>query len=194
MRDEIPASFVWSEQDYVAFIRGVRMLHHEGYDSWIMRACFHLFGHLFLISGPLVTALAISGREGKNGPIPREVVVINLVFSSIAAYVLLTKWYLARWLMNRAFHASQLPGLKVSYLIRPIEIESTSRLIQSKRVWSVFSQIVEFRDAFILVSGGSAEWLPRHAFPEPFDDVRFADLAKQSVKAYRFIDRATFPK
>ena len=193
MQNEIPASFVWTVQDYVAFTRAVEMLRHEGHDSWIMRACLVFFGHFFLLSGLILTAVAISGKEGKNGPIPPLVVVIFIAISLIAAYTLITKWYGLRWIMNRAFRASQLPGLKVSYLFWPTEIESSSRLVQSKRSWNVVSQIVEFSDAFILISNGSAEWLPKYAFIEPFDDLRFLELARTLVTNHRFIDRVTFP-
>ena len=171
MQHEIPASFTWSLQDYTAFVRGVGMFQNKSYDSWLMRVGILFFGHLFLVTGLLITALAISGVGGRNGPIPMPAVAMNLVFSLVASYFLFTKWYRWRWMVARAFRSSQLPNLKVTYLFLPAQIESTSRLIQSKRDWSAVSEVAEFRDAFILLSGNAVEWLPKHAFVEPFDDL-----------------------
>lgn len=202
MKREIPAAFTWSLQDYLAFTRGLGLLRDKGHDSWIHRAGLLIFGHLFLVTGFEVPVLALLGVHGKNGPIPTFAIVISIVMSAVAAYFLFTKWYGRRWVANRAFQASQFRDLKASYLFGPANIESTNRMIQTKRSWNGISQVVEFRDAFILVYGDvgswvpkfvfTAEWLPKHAFAEPFDDVRFAELAKELVKKYRMIDKNTF--
>lgn len=192
MEDVILASFTWSEEDYVAFTRAVGMLRNRAHDTWVMRAFLLLHGHLFLVGGLFVAGCSLSWNRGENAPIPPVVVMVSLAFSVFAAYVLFTRWYGLRWLTNRAFRSSRVADLKLSYQFRPTQIETTTRLIQSKMDWSLITRLVEFRDGFLLLSDKIGYWLPKHAFTEPFDDVRFLELAKCVVEKYQFIDRLTY--
>jgi hypothetical protein len=185
----ISASFVWNEQDYVAAYRAARMVRDSGYDSLVMRAGFLLLTHLFVLGGLLVVGLALAGAEGKEGPIPLSAVAINTAVALAAGYALFTRWYGFRWMMRRAYRSSPLYDLKVNYLFTPQQVEYTSRLAQSRRDWSLINQVVEFRDGFLLVSGATAEWVPRYAFTEPFDDVAFSELARSYAKRYKSIER-----
>ncbi|MHC5537678.1 hypothetical protein ACYOEI_05540 [Singulisphaera rosea] len=181
MNRQISATFTWSSEDYQASTRGVGMFRILSYDSLINRAGLLIFGHLFPASGILVTAMAISGVEGKNGPIPTIAIVTSLVVSTFAKIVLFHKWYGRRHVANRAFQASQLPNLKTTVLFGPNDIETTNHLIQPRRSWIAFTQVLEYRDAFLIVSGVTADWLPKYAFVEPFDDVSFAESERSPL-------------
>jgi hypothetical protein len=192
--DGIPASFTWTFDDFVASERSVPMLRNRLHDTWLLRAVGLLLGHLFLIIGPIFALMALTGTEGAAGPIPPEVVALNLGFSLIAAYLLYRRWYGWRRLTERAFQSTDLPGTKVSYRFLPTAVEVSSPQAEGRQSWSLYNEVVEFRDAFLLVSSPIAHWLPRRAFHSPAAVDAFIALAKSSAKHYRVIRRRTFLK
>lgn len=190
VKNNITAAFSWTEQDFIGAHRAARLARDPGYDSLITRAGFLLFGHLFFVSGLLVLPAVFMRKKGDNAPIPLGAVFMMAGISLIAGFVLFTNWYGYRWLMRRAFRKSLLGGdLKSSYIFTPEYIQSENRLIEAKKKWEVVDRVIELRDGFVLVIGGAAEWVPKHAFAEPFDDVEFANLAKSRVKKYQIVDR-----
>jgi hypothetical protein len=192
--DGIPASFTWTLDDFVASRRSVPMLRNRLHGTWLLRGFGLFLGHLLLIMGPIFAMMALTGTEGANGPIPPSVVALNLGFSLIAAYFLFTQWYGWRWATGRAFRSSALSGAKVSYRFLPTSVEVSSPQIEARQNWSVYDEVVEFRDAFLLISGPIANWLPRRAFGSPDEVEAFIALARSSVKRYRVIGRRTFLK
>lgn len=192
--DGIPASFTWTFDDFVALRRAGSMLQNRLHDSWLLRAVGLFLGHAFLIGGVVLAGMACAGVRGAKGPIPPEAVVVNVLLALGAAYYLFTRWYGWRRVTERAFRSSELSGVQVHYRFLPNLVEVSSPKVDARQDWSVLSEVVEFRDAFLLLSGPIANWLPRRAFGSPDEVEAFIALARSSVKRYRVIGRWTFLK
>jgi hypothetical protein len=74
----------------------------------------------------------------------------------------------------------------MSWDVTADQITVSNHLVRTECKWDSVVKVVRVGDGF-LVSTQTAmfQWLPFHAFHDPADAQRFADLAKSKVKNYR---------
>ena len=80
------ASFLFTEEEFIAAYRALKIVEQPYYDTLIMRLCLIVFGHLIFLSSIAATIAWLIGTEGANGPIPPGIAAMNLGFGVIAAW------------------------------------------------------------------------------------------------------------
>ena len=186
----VAASFVYTEEEYVAAHRALKMAGWPSYDTWASRLGVIFFGHLFLFVGIFVFFMWLTGMEGARGRVPLAAAVFNLAIALVAALVLCVRIYFYRWWLRCEYRGFALRDEKVLYQFTPSRLIFRNKLREGVCVWRLVDYAAEFRDGFIVgVGGREGEWIPKHVFDGPFGAVEAAELLQAKVEKYKVIDR-----
>ncbi|MDR3619339.1 MAG: YcxB family protein [Paludisphaera borealis] len=183
-------SFLFTEQEFIAAYRAVRMAENRSYDSFISRLGVIVLGYVFLLGGIMVTIMWLLGMEGGNGPIPPLAALFNIAIAGVAGWALYSRIHGYRRRLKSMYRKLPIQGEKVHYQFTPLRIITEGKLAQGSVDWSVINRVLEFRDGFLLYWGtGSAGWIPNHALSDTFGVDDLAELFRAKVKKFVVIDR-----
>ena len=123
------ASFAYTEREFIASYRAVRMANHASYDSFIGRLGVILFGHLFVLGAVEIVILWLNGAEGKNGPIPGFAVCLVVAMGVVGSWMLYSRIYCYRRYLRRLYQVFPLRDEKIHYQFTPLRISFQHRLV-----------------------------------------------------------------
>jgi hypothetical protein len=182
--------FLFTEDQFIAAYRAIRMTINESYDSPIMRLGVIIGGHVFLLGGICVLTLWATGARGQNGPIPLGAVIFNVIVAIVAAVVLCRTVYFYRRRLRSLYRSFPLRDEKVLYTLTPLRYSYQHRLAQGSVDWSLVPMVTELRDGFVIhTSTLEGHWIPRRAITEPLGDVEVANFLRSHVKKFKVINR-----
>jgi hypothetical protein len=186
----VSVSFTYTEREFMAAYRGIRMARARDYDSFIMRLPAIVCGHVFLFTGIAVISMWLSGWEGPNGTIPWGAGLLNVATSSIAAWALYTKIYFYRRHLRALYRTFDLRDEKVFYQFTPLSFFLKHNRTEGSCDWGLVDSVTELRDGFVIrVSAASEDWVPKHAFEEPFEEIEVSNLLRSKVSRFSVVDR-----
>jgi hypothetical protein len=184
-------SFLFTEDEFIAAYRAIRMTINRAYDSWIMRLGIMIGGHIFLFASIVVWGLWLVGNKGENGPIPIPVLVFNAIIAAFCVFGLYRSVYFYRRHLRSLYRSFPLRDEKVLYTFTPLRYSYEHRQAQGSVDWRLVPKVTEFRDGFVIhTSGLDGHWIPKHALREPFGNVDLANLLRSRVTKYKPIDRS----
>jgi hypothetical protein len=186
----VSVSFTYTEREFMAAYRGIRMARGRDYDSFIMRLPAIVLGHVFLFTGIAVVVMWLSGWEGPKGAIPWGAGLLNVATSSIAAWALYTKIYFYRRHLRSLYRRFDLRDEKVFYRFTPLSFILKHKRTAGSCDWGLVDSVTELRDGFVIrVSAASEDWIPKHAFEEPFEEIEISNLLRSKVMRFNVVDR-----
>jgi hypothetical protein len=186
----LSVSFTYTERDFIAAYRAIRMARNAEYDSAVMRLAVIVLGHIFLFCGIMIVGMWMSGFEGPSGKLPVEAVALNAAIAVICAWVLYSKIYGYRRQLRWLYETSDLRDEKVSYQFTPVSFIQNHSRARGRCDWSFVDSATELRDGFVIqASAANMEWIPKHALDPAFEDVELSNLLRSKVRAYKVVDR-----
>jgi hypothetical protein len=185
------ASFIYTERDFIAVYRALRIATNPSYDTFITRLGVIFLGHVLLLAGIEVLVLWAYGAKGENGPIPWQAAAFSAGLAIAGGWVLYSRIYGYRRRLRAGYRAFPLRDEKVNYQFTPLRFAFQHRLAEGSSDWSVIPQVTEFRDGFLIhETPRSGHWVPKYAFGESFGEIDAANLLRSRVGRYRVIDRS----
>jgi hypothetical protein len=93
---------------------------------------------------------------------------------------------LQRFVGRHRFQDNPQRDLLISWDVTADQISISNHLGRTEFRWDAVVKVVRVSDGFLVSTQTTLfQWLPLHAFHEPADAQRFADLAESKVKNYR---------
>jgi hypothetical protein len=186
----VSVSFTYTEREFIAAYRGSRMASRQEYDTFIMRLPVIQFGHLFLFTSIAVIVMWLSGWEGPKGAIPWGAGLLNIATGSISVWALYTRVYFYRRHLRSLYRGFGLFDEKVFYQFTPSSFILKHKRAEGSCDWGLLESVTELRDGFVIrVSAASEDWVPKHAFEEPFEDVEISNFLRSKVMRFSVVDR-----
>ena len=181
----IEASYIWSEDEFIAGARSNR----RAQDGPVLK-----FGVPFLI--------AVTGAGGLVGLyLGRQwigfwsICMPLIGFGSICLLLMCMLVYIfylggmeggyRRAFRRKGFFAQ--PDQKATFLINDRGIRLLLPGVEVSYIWELVSQVRQVRDGFLITFGGLPRWLPNHAFRDEDDRDAFIELA--SRRALKFVQK-----
>jgi hypothetical protein len=186
----LSVSFTYTERDFVAAYRAIRMVQKPEYDSAIMRLAVIVLGHVFLFCGIMIVGMWMSGFEGPKGKLPLGVVAFNTAIAAFCAWLLYSKIYGYRRQLRWLYQNFDLRDEKVCYQFTPVRFIQTHKRAQGSCDWSFVDGATELRDGFVIqASDANTEWIPKHALNPAFEEVDLSNLLRSKVRNFKVVDR-----
>ena len=186
----VSVSFTYTEREFIAAYRAIRMAGRPEYDNFIMQLPVILFGHIFLFTSIATIVMWLSGWEGPRGTLPWGVGLLNVGTGSISAWALYTRVYFYRRHLRNLYRQFDLHDEKVFYQFTPLNFMLKHKRAEGSCDWNLVDSVTELRDGFVIrVSAASEDWIPKHAFEEPFDEIEISNLLPSKVMRFNVVDR-----
>ena len=189
-QDVRSVSFTYTEDEFIAAYRAIRMARFESYDSLIVRIGVAFVGHVLLLAGILVRGPLGLRRERRERADSAGSGCFQRSRRRSMAVGLHNSIYFRRNRLRSLYRSFPLRDDKVLYGFTPLRFQFQHRLGQGSVDWSLIPKVAELKDGFVVqATMTDGEWIPRHAIDEPFGDVEVAEFLRSRVKAYRTINR-----
>jgi hypothetical protein len=186
----LSVSFTYTERDFIAAYRAIRMAQKPEYDGVIMRIAVIVIGHIFLFCGIAFVGMWLSGFEGPRGKLPFGAVALNAAIAAICAWVLYSNIYGYKRRLRWLYETSGLRDEKVSYQFTPVSLIRDRRCARDCCDWSFVDSVTELRDGFVIqASAANTEWIPKHALDPAFEEVDLSNLLRSKVLNFNVVDR-----
>jgi hypothetical protein len=170
MSTSITASFQWSKDE---FLRAQRLAVRHSPQARLIYRLTTLIGVLILLSGMVGLYRGTTGLPGLL-----FTVLFGALFFSIPLF--------GRRAALKIYAQKPDRDMEVTWIITDDGVRTRTELASSENTWAFFQKVLRVRDGFLLYPGASVfHWLPMHAFRNPGDMERFAELAKSKVREYK---------
>ncbi len=176
MIEPITASFRWTKDE---FLRAQRLAMRHAPKSRLILRVTTLIGALILLSGIVGVHNRTLGWAGFA-----FTVFYSGIFFSVPLF--------ARRAARKMYAQKPDRDMQVTWEISDDIVRTKTELASSENAWAFFQKVRRLREGFLIYpSGNIFHWLPLHAFRDPADAERFAELAKSKVRDYADLEPVT---
>jgi YcxB-like protein len=172
METPIVATYRWSKDE---FLRSQRLaVRHSKQGGWLYRVTA-LIGGLILLSGVVNLYMRPSGWPA-------------FLFTAAVSAFFFSMPFFARLTALKLYAQKPDRDMEVTWHISDERVTSKTELASSENSWAFFLRVLRLPEGFLLYPNDRIfHWLPLHAFCDPRDVERFAELAKAKAKEYRHV-------